>query len=172
MPDSKNKLDYPLKPGETGVGTEGMTRVFNRINLLLGFFFKEYDEVLNKVGNYLVARIKQRTSEGEDVSGAPFLPYSSSYKKIRGEKGLPTDVVDLFFTGSMMGAMTYETDRALSQVEIFFIPGQDESGVDNAAKAFFIQEDQDRVFFDYNDEEQAEMFKIVRTEVARRIRGR
>jgi len=101
--------------------------------------------LFNEIGLFLAAQIKQRTAEGVDAERVQFKPYSTGHAVRRARLGLPIDRVDLFFTGSMLSSMTHEVSQ--NQVRLFFMPTSDKFGGYNPAKAFFINEDQDREFF-------------------------
>lgn len=77
------------------------------------------EPLMGEIGNFLVSDILIRTAKGRDVEGLPFQPYSESYKKVRDDRDLPTDRVDLFFTGQMTSALTYE--EAKTKVKVFFM---------------------------------------------------
>jgi len=106
-------------------------------------------KILNKIGNFLMTSIKERTLKGYDVSGDAFEEYTPRYALFRHKKGLPTNLVDLFFTGSMMSSMTYSVDE--DSVRIFFQPTKDKKGVSNPAKAYWLN--QNREFFSLNPDE-------------------
>lgn len=109
--------------------------------------FKGSKLLLEEIGRGIVERILLRTSRGVDVTGSSFTPYSLSYKKQRESVGLQVDDVDLFFTGSMLAAMTYTASK--TDVKIFFRPtagtevaGQ-KSTLASDEKALFNQERRD-----------------------------
>ena len=107
------------------------------------------ERVMSRIGNFVMLRIKDRTSQGLDVDMQAFTAYSTGHQAVRAAKGLPTNIVDLFFHGSMMNAMTYDADD--DRVRIYFSPttGKDARGkpseVKNPAKAYYL--DQERNFF-------------------------
>ncbi len=127
-------------------------------------------DVLDEIGTYLSGSIKVRTLAGIDVKERPFKPYSPQYAFFRRKKGLQVDHVDLFFTGSMLNALTYESDVGDKSVKVFFMPGRDKSGMQNAAKAFYLQ--QTRQFFGATKDDIAAMTKIYRDHIADQIRRR
>ena len=100
-------------------------------------------EIQNKIANFFMTRVKDRTSKGYDVHGQAFKEYSPQYALFRHEKGLPTYIVDLFFSGSMMSSMTYEITN--DTIRLFFQPTKDRKGVSNSSKAYWLH--QDREFF-------------------------
>lgn len=111
--------------------------------------------VMSRIGNFVMTEIKQRTSEGLDVNEDLFKDYTEGHKKTRAAKGLPTHIVDLFFHGTMMNAMTFDADD--DSVRVFFQPtvGKDAGGypseVKSPAKAFYLNEK--REFFALSDQD-------------------
>lgn len=95
-------------------------------------------KIMSRIGNFLLTSIKSKTSKGEDVDGMKFKDYSVRYKFFRDKKGLPTNIVDLFFTGSMMSSMTYEAKK--DEVRLFFLPTTDRKGTFNPEKAYYLNE--------------------------------
>lgn len=114
-----------------------------------GINLKLHEGLLESIAQYAIFRIKKRTSEGKDVSGEDFIPYSNKYSLIRSEYGRPTNKVDLFFTGSMMGAIT--SDISDEQVVLYFMNTSDSSNTKNPLKAFFLNES--RNFFALSEED-------------------
>ena len=102
-----------------------------------------------QIGSYLKAQILLRTSQGESPDGTSFDPYSVPYAKIRAAKDLPVDTPDLFFSGSMLGALQFEA--SVGQVRLFFLDTPDSKGVSNAAKAYYNQQTRD--FFGWSAED-------------------
>jgi len=113
-------------------------------------------KIMEKIGLFLMMRIKERTLKGKDVGGKEFKSYSQVYKKIREKKGLPTQIVDLFFSGSMMGSMTQEASK--DEVRLFFMNTKDREGGENPIKAFRLNES--RPFFSISTEEVKEICKM------------
>lgn len=85
-------------------------------NLEKGFDAKS---LMDEIGHFLQLKILDRTSKGIGVSGQSFKPYTTSYKRVREEEGLPTAHADLFFGGSMLNSMTYESTK--DSVRLFFM---------------------------------------------------
>ena len=124
--------------------------------------FQQLQESLGKqlmgdIGMFLMTRVKTRTAAGIDVDGAPFTPYTAKYAFFRQSKGRPIDKVDLFFTGSMMSAMTMEETK--DQVRVFFMGTQDRTGMSNPAKAFYLNEK--RKFFAISDQDRVDIGSLV-----------
>lgn len=115
--------------------------------------------VMSRIGNYVMTTIKQRTAEGVDVNYNPFKPYSDAHQKARAAKGLPTNVVDLFFHGTMMNAMTFDADD--DRVRVYFMPtvGKDAKGKPSKAKssekAYYLNEQREFFALDAADLEAA-----------------
>ena len=91
------------------------------------------DKIMNQAALFFMDTIKDRTLKGKNVDGQSFSPYSNKYKLLREDKGLPSRVVDLFFTGSMMASMSYEIKD--NDMHIYFLPTRDKKGSLNPAKA-------------------------------------
>jgi len=131
-------------------GLKGLTR---KITALRDAPFR--DMMLGDIGMYAMTRIKRRTLKGEDVHGLDFTPYSKGYAVERGKRDFPVKPVDLTRTGSMLSAMTYDTNR--DSVDIFFMntQGPEAPGYKNKernpAKAFFLH--QDREFFELSQDD-------------------
>ena len=75
--------------------------------------FKKFQSVLPRIidkgvkqaGFQLIDIIRTKTKKGIDYKGVPFAPYSEGYLKQLQKEGKPT-VVDLWYSGEMMGALT------------------------------------------------------------------
>lgn len=108
------------------------------------------------IGAFVKARVLARTAAGVDFESKPFEPYSPRYALFRKEQGHPTNKVNLFFTGSMLGSMDYfgTTDS----VRIFIRPGQDRMGVSNPAKASWLS--RKRQFMALSEEDRVLMLKV------------
>lgn len=135
------KIEIELKGEEE---LKGLFRELEKLGISNQPLFAE-------IGLFMNAQIKQRTARGIDANEQTFKPYSPRYKAKRMSMGLPTDHVDLFFTGSMLSSMM-ATDTQ-DEVRVFFAPTQDKFGGSNPAKAFFINEGQDREFFAISEKE-------------------
>ena len=122
-------------------------------------------KLLNLIGNYLSFRIKKDTILGRDVEGESFIEYTKRYAKYREKHGRPTHPVDLFFTGSMSNALTYEAKD--NEVNLFFMNTTDKFGVRNPNKAFWLQtrEGRERVFFAIGSKDIIAIEKMVKAYV-------
>lgn len=112
--------------------------------------------LLGEIGAFINFAIKKRTMAGVDVDGSTFIPYTPSYALFRQEKGR-SPRVNLFFTGSMMSAMTWST--GINEVRAHFLNTSDLSGAKNPSKAFFLN--QDRNFFALSESDISSIVKIV-----------
>lgn len=118
--------------------------------------------LMDEVGAYASAKILERTAAGKDWEGAPFRPYSKSWAQFRKEHGRSTNVVNLFFYGNMLGALTYRVDSKGLQTKLFF------ASAEEAQKA---QENEalGRKFFAINDEDKQHIMKMVRTSLNKAV---
>lgn len=95
---------------------------------------------LDRVGRCLVDRrlleelsgeakemVLKRTSEGRDVKGRPFRPYSKGHARARKKRGLGTSRVDLRFSGKMLDNIATEVDEARGLGRVFFRNGKAET---------------------------------------------
>ncbi|RLC88910.1 MAG: hypothetical protein DRJ03_01325 [Chloroflexi bacterium] len=120
------------------------------------------ESLFAEIGAFVKSQIDIRTAMGVDKNERPFTPYSAAYALFREESGRST-TPNLFFTGSMMSAMTYEATAR--QARIFFMNTTDPSGVANPLKAYYLNED--RNFFGMSE---GDVNKIV--EMTERYIGR
>ncbi len=63
------------------------------------------DKGLLQAGFHLLDIIRTKTAKGQDFRGSSFAPYSEGYLKQLQKEGKKT-VVDLFYSGRMLGALT------------------------------------------------------------------
>ena len=63
------------------------------------------DKGLLQAGFHLLDIIRTKTASGQDFRGSSFAPYSEGYLKQLQKEGKKT-VVDLFYSGRMLGALT------------------------------------------------------------------
>ena len=85
------------------------------------FFFHNMKFYLTRVALYAKARILRRTSKGVDYKGKAFASYTENYALFRQKKGRPTDKVDLFFRGRMLGSMSV---KATNKFAVLFFSGR------------------------------------------------
>jgi hypothetical protein len=130
-----------------------------------GLFDKQ---VLLRMGMFVRFQIEKRTAAGKGVDGSEFVPYSPQYRLFREKTGHPTSKVNLFYTGSMMSAMTVEAKE--DEARIYFLNSTDRRGVPNPAKAFYL--DQDRHFFGMSQEDVEGVTRIYEQHVAKLLAGR
>ena len=157
-------MDSPVK-----IDPEKVLAKLKRLNKGLG----STSILMGEIGEFLVGSILQRTSEGIDAEGNAFDPYSDSYAEVRRAVGLPTDKVDLFFTGQMLAGLTYETAR--DQIKLFFAntsrrEREGEQKVSNSELAYY--NDKLRPFFAISAEEEKIIIKMVRDHINDLIGGR
>jgi hypothetical protein len=148
-----------IQRGDIYIDTRAVRR---RLRILRGIITE--NQILDRIGNFLVAANKTRTLAGKDVRGRPFKPYSDRYRFWRSRHGYGT-TPDLYLSGSMLGSMTYRVEK--EQVRVFFMPGKDRKGVSNPAKAFWLQKD--RQFFGIGEHEAQKIIDMYRQNIV--IRG-
>jgi hypothetical protein len=131
-------------------------------------------QVLLQMGMFVRFQIEKRTAAGKGVDGAEFVPYSPQYRLFRERTGHPTTKVNLFYTGSMMSAMTVEAQAWVygkeNEVRIYFLNTTDRKGVPNPAKAFYL--DQDRHFFGMSKEDVEGVTRIYESHISRLLGGK
>lgn len=125
-------------------------------------------QLMAEIGQFVQTSIKHRTQkQGVDVYYDSFDDYSVGHRKRREEKGLPVDTVDLTFTGSMFASMTQEEFE--EQVNIFFTPTQDRTGMSNPEKAYYLNEG--REFFGISDFEEEKLVNMALDHIDDLLRG-
>ena len=117
--------------------------------------FKKFGSVLPRIidkgvkqtGFQLVDIIRTKTKKGVDFNDRRFAPYSDSYLKQLQREGKPT-VVDLFYTGRMLGSLNPSMIKKTGKHKISLAF----SRKDEIDKAFFNQvtTDPQRKFFGFN----------------------
>lgn len=130
--------------------------VFNRLESLGRSIFSS--DLMERIGFFISFKIKERTAEGVDVNGTPFKPYSEKYKMFREKTGHPTNIVNLFYTGSMLGSMTPEVTE--DSVRVYFLNTSDSRNVKNPMKALWLNES--RNFFALSQEDIQDILGIIR----------
>jgi len=113
--------------------------------------------LMGDIGTYLVQAILNRTAKGIDYEGQEFMPYTPSYARFRELSGRQTHPVNLYFSGHMLSAMTYEADP--SRVKIFFMDTVGPDNMSAPAKAYY--NDELREFFSISEEERNKILDIV-----------
>jgi len=137
------------------IEVKGINELINRLDSAGDHLFGE--QLMGVIGEYIMFNIKKRTAKGESVTGKLFKPYSKRYALFRKEEGHTTDKVNLFFSGAMMGSMTF--DQTPNEVKVYFMNTTDKSGVPNPAKAFYLNKD--RKFFAISTKERRAIIKMV-----------
>ena len=113
-----------------------------------------------RAGIFIENAIKDRTRQGKSVNGGGFKKYSKGYAKVRAKRGASL-TPNLFFTGQMLGNMTFKK-LSSTKGQVFF-PRRTEN-----IKAFF--NDQSRPFFSVNRQEEDKAVDIFRKTFERELR--
>jgi len=113
-----------------------------------------------RAGIFIENAIKDRTRQGTSVNGGGFKKYSKGYAKVRAKRGA-TLTPNLFFTGQMLGNMTFKK-LSSTKGQVFF-PNRTQN-----IKAFF--NDQSRPFFSVNKQEEDKAVDIFRKTFERELR--
>jgi hypothetical protein len=124
-------------------------------------------KLLLRIGAFVKFRIDERTARGVDVEGSAFRPYSPRYKLFRKKEGHPTSKVNLFFSGSMLSALTFSAKGDVAKV--FFLPSQDPSGTSNPLKAFYLNKT--RRFFAMSAEDIDLITRMVNKHIQKLLEG-
>ena len=105
------------------------------------------DKGVEEAGFQLVDIIRTKTQKGIDFNDRRFAPYSEGYLKQLQREGKPT-VVDLFYTGRMLGSLNPSMVKKTGKHKISLAF----SRKDEIDKAFFNQvtTDPQREFFGFN----------------------
>ena len=171
MPNGQSTTDHTI-------AIRGLDRLIKRFDRAQRHFLTK--DLMSEIANFLIAKIQLRTSQGVDVDGAPFTPYSPGWEKFRQKTGHPTDKVNLFFHGTMMSSMTFSATK--DSARIYFLPtvgkpytykasGRTRRGtrvertrqrkqkINSAQKAYFLNED--RRFFAISASEQQQILDMV-----------
>ena len=156
---------------QSSIRIEGLNRLLARFDRASGGLIDK--ELMGEIGIFLVYSILDRTSKGEDVEGKPFEPYSPKYKLFREKSGRVTNIVNLFFHGSMLSSLTHEAFR--NRVELFFMntsgktPSGKSSNVSNPEKAFFLNKN--REFFAVSRDEEETIREMIQNHVREIMAG-
>jgi len=113
-----------------------------------------------RAGIFIENAIKDRTRQGKSVNGGGFKRYSKGYAKKRAKRGASL-TPNLFFTGEMLGNMTFKK-LSSTKGQVFF-PRRTEN-----IKAFF--NDQSRPFFSVNKQEEDRAVEEFRKTFERELR--
>lgn len=122
-----------------------------------GIDLQRLPELMEEIAQFSMTQIKKRTLAGKDADNHLFEPYSDKYALFRREKGRPTGKVDLFFSGSMLGAMTSDVDSR--EIRIYFMNTSDSKNSRNSLKAFFLN--QRRNFFALSENDVRGIIEII-----------
>lgn len=118
------------------------------------------------IGAFMKKTILARTAKGLDVRGKRFKAYSPSYRMIREKAGLSSSIVNLFFTGSMLSALTYTVKPGSAL--LYVRDTKDKKGISNYLKAEYNQET--REFMGINKKESMQIQALVHAYVAKTLR--
>ena len=141
------------------------------LNIHLGYLSQNFirKKLLNEIGAFVNMTVKERTIDyNMNVYEDTMPDYSEYWARVRDNKGLQTDAVDLFFTGSMFAALTHKTDQ--DSVTSYFLPTKDKEGMSNPEKAFYLDESFE--FFGLNANDQDDIVNLVDDHVKKVMRGR
>ena len=152
---------------QTGVRVINLEHVERQIGKIPDEFFSAV--TLTELGLYFIFNIKQRTAKGVDVNNNAFKPYSAKYAIFREKAGFSSSPVDLFRSGSMLGALQAEPLVSEKAVKLFFTNTTDKEGVSNPLKAAGLNKD--RRFFAVSDEDVRGALKIIKKRFVKSLRG-
>jgi hypothetical protein len=139
-------------------------------------FFKKFQrdmpgiikESLARASAYGSLRIEERTLQGKDADGNRFRPYAKQTIENRKKAGRKTSFVDLFFSGKMLGSLTFRSSASKGQI---FFRRQEEG-----EKAFFHDTGSGRIprrpFFAIGRKEEEKIKKIFFDNISRRTARR
>jgi len=154
----------------SAIRIEGLNRLIAQVKRIAGGITDE--ALMDEIGMFIIHSILQRTGKGEDVEGKLFEPYSPKYKLFRMKTGHKHNIVNLFYSGSMLSAMTHTAFN--DRVEVFFMntygrtPKGKDSKVSNPQKAFFLNEK--REFFAISSEEENSIWQMIVDRLTKSIR--
>ena len=146
---------------------EGLNRLLAQVGRIAGNVVNK--ELMGDIGSFIAYSILKRTGKGKDVEGKNFEPYSPKYKLFRMKTGHPHNIVNLFYSGSMLSSLTHTAFD--DKVEVYFMntygkaPSGRESNVSNPQKAFFLNEK--REFFGINADEENDIWEMIQVHLRR-----
>jgi len=144
---------------------KGLVKIGKRLMNIANDVFTQ--SLKDEIGMFVIFSVQQRMDAGVDAHGKNFKPYSKRYARHREKTGRQTSPVNLTYHGSMRSAMTYETDG--DKIRTFFQDTEDQSGLSNAAKAYFLN--QDRNFFALSKQDRKNIVEIVKDQIKTVVRG-
>ena len=151
------------------VGIEGLTELAARLERVgRGLADRR---LLEELSGEAKEMILQRTSEGRDVEGRPFRPYSKGHARARKKKGLGTSRVDLRFSGKMLGGIDTEVDEASGLGRVFFRDGEAETRAGYHESKGAGRTRVRRAFFGLSGDDVERLKGLVRRHVERVIKG-
>ena len=152
---------------KSSIRVEGLNRLIAQVNRVAGNIANE--QLMGEIGAFIEFSILQRTAKGEDVEGKRFEPYSPKYKLFRRKTGHKYNIVNLFYSGSMLSALTHTAFK--DRVEVYFMntygktPRGKPSTVSNPQKAFFLNEK--REFFAISADEENAIWEMIQAHLRR-----
>jgi len=151
---------------EEFVKISGLNRLTRRFNSAEQGIFTE--QLMGEIATFIITSILNRTRRGVDAEGRFFQPYTPKYRMFREETGHQGSPVNLFYTGSMLSAMTFKSSK--TKAEIFFInTSSKDSKITNPQKAFYNQ--QSRNFFAISLAERDEIREMVEDHIHNVLQG-
>ena len=121
--------------------------------------------LLTEIASLGKIRILERTAKGKDVDNNFFKSYSPATVHFRQKRGRPTDKVDLFFSGRMLGSLAIKSNS--KKASLYFPPTE-------SKKAIRHQEGIGlpiRKFFGLNAKDVKEMDELIDDEINEVLRG-
>lgn len=122
-----------------------MSQDFDRIAAKLRKLADVSDDarMMGEIGATVVNGISDRSEKGVLPSGELMPQYTKQYKRLREKKGRRTDVVNLQFTGKMLGAMAWSISGNKVTVKFNNLADNDKAAGISKKRAFFKQSEKD-----------------------------
>lgn len=134
--------------------------------------FSQSDKVMERSGVRIVGLISRRTDAGKSVSGAPFINYSTGYKKKRQRTGRSTKP-DLQFSGEMLRSMKFVIDERVNDVRVIVdFPRRFHSRSRISLEELAEAQHKTRPFFDLSAREIAQENLRILADLERLFKGR
>ena len=145
------------------VEIRGLRNIIRRVLQIEGAIGSPF--LMGEIAEFIKFTIKARTSEGRDVEGSLFEPYSDTYALFRQETGHSTDRVNLTYHGTMLASMTSDVSEDEARIYFLNTPDEDNPKVTSPQKAYFLNEE--RLFFALSQAEVDEIVDMVRDYIRR-----
>ena len=149
------------------IKTNGIDKIIKNLEHLEADLFTDDD--LLELAQRVHTNILTRTADGKDADGMPFSPYSPSWAKIRKEKGRPTEKVDLFFSGHMLGAITSKIQKKGTAL-LFFADAQQAAKAHGHISGWNGKSDIKRKFFALGKDDENDLGKWVEEILGRKLK--